>query len=242
MSEELELASDVLGDLARRISTEHQDVERSISNAVAHAIQAGLLLLEVREIVGQQEWPKWIERNLPLSTYMAKTYVRLAVYRDQIEPCHLSPSAAVRSIAGLPEIEHGGQWARRPDEEKEEARRLYAQGETKKSIAAMFGVAETTAASWVDPDVANRRRDRKRQAHKRARAIRKALEEQRKREERERLAHQRGGNLGKAYDLVRKLHPIVDAAISEGLTLEARALAVRLEDEIFKALKGGGAS
>lgn len=29
----------------------------------------------------------------------------------------------------------------------------------------------------------------------------------------------------------------IDAAVPEGLSVEARALAVRLEDEIFKALK-----
>lgn len=39
------------------------------------------------------------------------------------------------------------------------------------------------------------------------------------------------------YDAVRKLQPIIDGAVAEGLSVEARAIAVRLEDEIFKALK-----
>lgn len=105
-------------------------------------------------------------------------------------------------------------------------------------IGSELEVHPRTVRRWLmSPDQKRREEAAIAAAHRRRRAERKALKEQQEREERDRLARERGGNLGKAYDAVRKLQPIIDAAVAEGLSVEARALAVRLEDEIFKALK-----
>lgn len=231
---EVDLSTLTLDELAERIGLEHAQVERSVSRALAHAIQVGLLVIEIesrREVRPRDEW--WKE-HIPLAMSTVRQYVRLAHNRHMFQD-GMSITQATEAVIGLPSRRGPGVHVH--ELRVVEARRLLGEGKPINVVAKETGMGWETVKGLADPEYQRKARERARARGRRAAAARKALKEQQQREERDRLARERGGNLGKAYDQVRKLQPVIDAAIAEGLTVEARALLVRVEDEIFKALK-----
>lgn len=235
-AQEVDLSTLTLEELVDRAHAEHALVERSLTTALLHAFEVGRTLIAVRERVGWSEWRTWRDANLEFKQAWASVYMRLAYYRE-----HVIAAGAVtieegrRVTTGLPPIVSMA--PPKYDGMEEEARRLSNAGHAPVDIAEMMGIALSTVHCYINDDYRRRAREKSRRAQRRRIAAKRALREQQEREERDRLARERGGNLGKAYDQIRKLQPIIDAAIAEGLTVEARALLVRVEDEIFKALK-----
>lgn len=233
---EVDLSTLTLEELAGRANSEHALVEASLSSALVHAMEVGRVLIVIRHRVGHGNWREWREANLGFKQAWASVYMRLAYYQDEIVASGATQIEDARKvITGLPPIismappEYEGRDV--------EARRLAAVGHPPVEIAEMMGIALSTVHCYIDDSYRRRQREYGRRASRRRRAEAKALKEQQAREDRDRIARERGGNLGKAYDQVRKLMPTIDAAVSEGLPVEVRALLVRVEDEIFKALK-----
>ena len=61
-----------------------QAAEDDFRSAVAHAIQAGELLIEAKAQVAHGEWLPWLEANCPLSERQARNYMRLARNRQRV--------------------------------------------------------------------------------------------------------------------------------------------------------------
>lgn len=240
---EVDLSTLTLEQLVDRVRTEHEQVEGHLSGVLRHAIRAGRALLEIRGRMTEHEWKQWLASvDLGVGFVTFHRYLRFAYYESVLAGVdeRVTMTDAVRILRGYPPVRTvtPGKPAGHPPEMKETAEFLSEQGMSQSQIAAELEVGHRTVRRWLmTPDQKRREDAAIAAAHRRRRAERKALKEQQAREERDRLARERGGNLGKAYDVVRKLQPVIDAAMAEGLSVEARALAVRLEDEIFKALK-----
>jgi len=78
-------SSNTLTDLAARIKAEHQAVSVSLKESVAHAIQAGTLLLEAKAEISHGQWLPWLRDQCTLSERTAQLYMRTAKNRTTIE-------------------------------------------------------------------------------------------------------------------------------------------------------------
>jgi hypothetical protein len=100
--------------LAASISDHVAAAEAATRRGLEHAIAAGLLLIEARELIAHGEWLEWLRANCPLSPRQAQTYMRLARNRHKFEAvknaatAHLTIAAA-EALVGRPEPErpHG---------------------------------------------------------------------------------------------------------------------------------------
>jgi hypothetical protein len=90
--------AEVFGTLAERINDQHRACLGAASMALAHALVAGDLLLEVKKGVKHREWGAWLEKNFEGSQRTAQVYMLLARRRDEIEEAE-AQSSAVFSIA-----------------------------------------------------------------------------------------------------------------------------------------------
>lgn len=235
--EEVDLSTLTLDELAKRATTSHGRVGQHLRQAVARGVEVGLALLAAKDRVEWGEWYSWLESNTPISIQMAGVYMRVAYYRDELpnDGVGLTFPEARRMLSHLPDMPMPARGRVHP--RRGEAVEMVAEGASYELVASLLGVSQSTVFYWCNPEASKNRQRKASERLKRKRAERAALREKEKREERDRLAREKGGNLGKAYDAVRKLQPVIDAAIAEGLPVEARALLVRVEDEIFKALK-----
>jgi hypothetical protein len=71
--------------LASEIRQEMGLVKQKVREAVSHAVRVGALLLEAKAQVRHGEWLPWLEENFPGTPQTARTYMRLAVNRAEIE-------------------------------------------------------------------------------------------------------------------------------------------------------------
>jgi hypothetical protein len=100
--------------LAATISEHIQAANATTRRSLEHAIAAGQLLIEAKELVDHGEWIAWIETNCEIGPRHAQTYMRLARNRHKLEPLktscdsHLSIAAA-EALVGKPRPEppHG---------------------------------------------------------------------------------------------------------------------------------------
>src|SRR5581483_7901966 len=72
-----------LSDLAERILTEHQSVVDATVSALDHALAAGKLLLEAKDVVGHGNFGRWLATNFQrdgrrLSARTARAYMQVA--------------------------------------------------------------------------------------------------------------------------------------------------------------------
>lgn len=72
-----------LVDKASAIRAEHEAAQRCASEAVAHAIRAGELLLEAKAAVPHGAFGIWLASNVAFSTRTAQGYMRLARLDEQ---------------------------------------------------------------------------------------------------------------------------------------------------------------
>ena len=81
-----------LETLAEKVNREHRHAQSSARQAVKHAVEAGVLLLKVKEAVGHGGFTKWIEENFEGKPRHARRYMRLAKAADQkrIDPAGVS--------------------------------------------------------------------------------------------------------------------------------------------------------
>ncbi len=74
--------------------------EAATRRGLEHAIAAGLLLIEARELVVHGEWLPWLQANCRLGQRQAQTYMRLARNRHRLDAvrnaaaAHLTIAAA----------------------------------------------------------------------------------------------------------------------------------------------------
>jgi hypothetical protein len=100
--------------IAASINEHLAAAEAAIRRGLEHAIAAGLLLIEAKELVAHGEWLPWLQANCRLSARQAQTYMRLARNRHKLEAtknaatAHLTIAAA-EALVGKPKPEcpHG---------------------------------------------------------------------------------------------------------------------------------------
>jgi Protein of unknown function (DUF3102) len=97
--------------LAATIS-EHIDAANAATRrGLEHAIVAGALLIEAKELVAHGEWLPWLQANCRLSERQARTYMRLARHRHRLESAVTADLtiAAAEALVGKPKPErpHG---------------------------------------------------------------------------------------------------------------------------------------
>jgi hypothetical protein len=75
-----------LPHIARRIDAAHSAVAVALGSAIAHAITAGLLLIEAKRHVRRDKgkWLPWLEANCSVPARTASHYVRLAKHRTKL--------------------------------------------------------------------------------------------------------------------------------------------------------------
>lgn len=67
-----------LDDLAARINDATSAAERSARAAVAHALEAGSLLLQAKGQVAHGDWEPWLQANCAVAPRTARAYMSLA--------------------------------------------------------------------------------------------------------------------------------------------------------------------
>jgi hypothetical protein len=90
--------------LAATIS-EHIDAANAATRrGLEHAIAAGALLIEAKELVAHGEWLPWLQANCRLSERQARTYMRLARHRHRLESAATADLtiAAAEALVGKP--------------------------------------------------------------------------------------------------------------------------------------------
>ena len=75
----------VLADLAVRIKAEHEAANEALQRGLRHALKAGDLLIEARDLVPHGMWLPWLKDNCAFSERTAQLYMRLARHRPMVE-------------------------------------------------------------------------------------------------------------------------------------------------------------
>jgi Protein of unknown function (DUF3102) len=88
-------ASNSLVDLAARIRVEHDAASEKLSEALRHAMAAGDLLIEAKELVQHGAWLPWLKDHVAISERTAQIYMRVAKNRAEIE------ASKAQSVADL---------------------------------------------------------------------------------------------------------------------------------------------
>lgn len=87
-----------LADLATEIRTHHDACRKAVGVALVHAMAAGDLLLAAKAECRHGEWQSWLSQNLGFTDRTARTYMRLAKHRSEIEA--KTEDSSVLSIDG----------------------------------------------------------------------------------------------------------------------------------------------
>jgi len=74
-----------LADLAAHIRSEHEAVCHSARQTLQHAIKAGDLLLQAKQLVEHGRWSDWLDHHCDVSQRSAQAYMRLAKNRSVVE-------------------------------------------------------------------------------------------------------------------------------------------------------------
>jgi hypothetical protein len=106
--------SNRLPAIAASINEHLAAAEAATRRGLEHAIAAGALLIEAKELVAHGEWLDWLQANCRVSQRQAQTYMRLARNRHKLEAtknaatAHLTIAAA-EALVGKPKPEcpHG---------------------------------------------------------------------------------------------------------------------------------------
>lgn len=236
-----DLSGQTLDQLAETIRREDAAAHAAAETALASAIRAGEALLEAKRHVEPGRWVSWVEGVVPRTT--AKTYMRLATYRDDVTASGVTGVAAARNLlVGYPPIAKTGPALF--THLRDEALRLHKDNVPVSAIASSLGVAHTTVSTWVDPEFAQKRAAMRRRDKARGKAARRALREKEKRNARDAAAKAAGGNIAKAYALIRQTAAAIDQAADQCVSKDdARSLRAKLanlyevEDEICRILR-----
>jgi hypothetical protein len=98
--------------IANSINEHLAAAEQATKRGLEHAIAAGMLLIEAKELVAHGQWLEWLQANCPAVGHrQAQTYMRLARHRHWLETfknaatAHLTIAAA-EALVGRP----GPEW------------------------------------------------------------------------------------------------------------------------------------
>jgi hypothetical protein len=103
-------ASNRLPILAASIRDHLGAAEAATSRGLEHAVAAGLLLIEAKELVEHGEWLAWLEANCRVGFRQAQTFMRLARNRHKVEAIKTRSDsyltiAAAEALVGRPKPE-----------------------------------------------------------------------------------------------------------------------------------------
>ena len=74
-----ELVKGNLADLAGQINAKHLAVQQALTAGLAHAVDAGKLLIQVKAMLDHGQWLPWLKGNCPaISERTAQAYMRVA--------------------------------------------------------------------------------------------------------------------------------------------------------------------
>jgi Protein of unknown function (DUF3102) len=111
MSASPQAGSNRLPVLAATISDHIDAANAAVHRGLEHAIAAGALLIEAKELVAHGEWLPWLQANCRVSERQARTYMRLARHRHRLESAVTADLtiAAAEALVGKPKPEcpHG---------------------------------------------------------------------------------------------------------------------------------------
>jgi hypothetical protein len=106
--------ADRLPILATSINDHLRAADAATRRGIEHAIAAGGLLIEAKELVAHGEWLAWLEANCHVGARHAQTYMRLARNRHKLDAIKNESSAyltiaAAEALVGRPKPErpHG---------------------------------------------------------------------------------------------------------------------------------------
>jgi hypothetical protein len=91
--------SNSLTDLAARIKAEHREVGSSVRRGLEHAINAGELLQEAKDLVGYRNWMSWVKKYCAIPHRTVNLYMRLAKHKSEIgNVANLSVREAIKML------------------------------------------------------------------------------------------------------------------------------------------------
>src|SRR4051812_25714788 len=103
-------AEATLPELARRINEAHRECEQALRAGLAHALEAGRLLVEAKPLVKHGGWLPWLPEHCAFSERTGQTYMRLAREGPRLEPAKAQRVADFSLRGALAEL--AGQSAR----------------------------------------------------------------------------------------------------------------------------------
>jgi hypothetical protein len=99
--------SNSLTDLAARIKTEHEIVEKHLRKGVERAVEAGKLLIEAKAQLKHGQWLPWLRDHCGIPDRTARHYMRLAKHEAEIgNLADLTLEQAVALISPAAPAEH----------------------------------------------------------------------------------------------------------------------------------------
>jgi hypothetical protein len=115
IAEHAETSANRLPIIAASINDHLAAAEQATRRGLEHAIAAGLLLIEAKEITGHGKWLAWLEGNCRVGVRQAQTFMRLARNRHKVEAmntqsnAYLTIATAAEALVGRPRPErpHG---------------------------------------------------------------------------------------------------------------------------------------
>jgi hypothetical protein len=107
---QVELGSNRLPILASTINEHLAAAETATRRGLEHAIAAGILLLEAKELVAHGEWLTWLQANCQIGQRQVQAYMRLARNRHRLDAIKNAPGAyltihAAEALVGRPKPE-----------------------------------------------------------------------------------------------------------------------------------------
>jgi hypothetical protein len=86
-------------ELANRIKACVAEIKKAEQNALARAIEAGMLLIQAKAKYGQHGvWKSWLNANCELSERTAQRYMKLAEGRNKLEQIMKSKNATMADL------------------------------------------------------------------------------------------------------------------------------------------------
>lgn len=242
-----------LDQLAERANRAHEAVGEALSSAIEHAISCGEALIEARARFEDGGWEAWAIQNLRFSVSSAGNYMRLAHYKDKLPPDVSAPyhdsrgnitwpglHTALTYLRGLPPIRPRGSGPAIADVERDEIKRLKAEGLKASEIAGMVGRSESSVEHILYGN-----RQSKAERRRIGAARRERMREQRlwaKREKQRQAAMRAGGDLSEAYAALRRAldhaEGVREAAVKPDLRVAIEAAlqaGYRMEDALGQA-------
>ncbi len=132
-----------LDGLAKRINEEHKRCEGAVNAALEHAMNAGDLLLEVKDTSPHGTWQGWLEGNFVGSVRTAQAYMRVASRRGEVEAAKTQSSAPLSLDGALRALSAPKDAPRPPRPVTLEEMEAGVEDALSQSRSAALGIAET---------------------------------------------------------------------------------------------------